>query len=146
MYRPGHEGVVLDHVGEDDQLGAADGVPVGRRLSGVEHRLRHGEHRVHVDACPGGGDVHRGTHPLGGRERPRDRGDESRVGVADALLDQGGEAPDEVDPDGGRGPVEGQRQRREVRGPRGGRELRDRCDRDALVDDGDAVLAFQLFG
>ena len=85
------------------------------------------EHGVHVDAGAGGGDVDRGADALGGRERLGDRGDEPAVAVADALVHERREAADEVDAHLVRGAVERQRERGDVLGVGGGRELRDRA-------------------
>ena len=62
--------------------------------------------RVHVD--PGGrrADVHRGADPLRRREHLGQRLDQAAVALGPALLDQRGEAADEVDLDLGGDGVE----------------------------------------
>ena len=119
---------------------------VGGELGGAPDGVRHVEHGVHVDAGARGGDVDRRADALGRRERLGDRRDEPAVAVAGALVHERREAADEVDAHLVRGPVERERERRDVLGVGGGRELGDRGDRDALVDDRDAVLALDLLG
>ena len=50
VQRAGHEGVVLGHVAEDDELGAADAVVGRRQLAQREQHVGHAHHGVHVDA------------------------------------------------------------------------------------------------
>ena len=59
MKGPGHKGVVLGGVGEDDELGAADAVAVTGEIGSLLDDLAHLAHRVHVDAGFCGGDVDR---------------------------------------------------------------------------------------
>ncbi len=93
-----HKRGVLDHVGKADKLGSADGVLVGRELSGVDDGLRSHEYGSRdVDAGTETGDVDAGADAARGGERLRDGLDDAAVGVADALLDECGEAAQVID-------------------------------------------------
>lgn len=139
-----HERRVLDHVGEDDELGGTVAVDLGRAARALQNRLRREEHGIHVDASPRRGDVERRAHALRRGERFGDGVDELAVGRADALLHERGEASHEVDAEGLGRAVHGAGDGGEVGGGAGGGDLRDRRDRDALVGDGDAVLALEV--
>ena len=68
------------------------------------------------------------------------------VGLGRALVHERAESADEVDAHFLAGLVHGHGDGGEVGGVRGGADLGDGSDRDALVHDGDAELALQLLG
>ena len=61
-------------------------------LAGIDDGLGGHEHGVHVDAGTQAGDVDAGADAAGGSERLGDGLDDAAVGVADALLNERGEA------------------------------------------------------
>ena len=92
-----HKGVVLHGVAEHHQLGAAEAAPVGSFLRQLLDGAAHEGHRVHIDARLGGAHVDRGADDIRRGQRLGDGVDEDAVGRRHPLLDQGGEAADEVD-------------------------------------------------
>src|SRR5690606_1862573 len=108
------------------------------------HDPAHLGDRIHVDARAGRADVHRRADALGGRQGFRNRGDQRAVAGRRALVHERGEPPDEVHADLGRGAVEllGEADVAFRAGALG--DQRYRRDGDALVDDGNAVLALAL--
>ena len=139
-----HERRVLDHVGEDDELGSAHGVGVGGEAGGILDGVRDREDGVHVDAGAQARDVDARADAARLGERAGNARYEAAVAVADALVDERREAAEIVDAEGLGGAVERMGERRQVLvGARGG-DLRDGRDRDALVDDRDAVLALEV--
>ena len=117
---------------------------VHRSLGGVLHGLGHLEHGVHVDAGAQARHVDRRAHVLGGGKRLGDGVDKAHVGVADALLHQRAETAHEVDAHGLGRTVHGLGKRREIPSAGGRSKLGHGGDRDALVDDRDAVFALEL--
>ena len=87
-------------------------------------------------------DVDRGADHIGHGKRLGDRVDQAVRAAGHALLHQGGEAADEVDAEVVRRAVERLCQPDIVLGRRRAADLRDRRDRNALVDDRDAVELF----
>lgn len=141
-----HKRGVLDHIGEADELGGANGILVGRELGSVDDGLGGHEHGVHVDAGAQAGDVDAGADAARGGERLRNGLDNAAVGIADALLDERGEAAQVVDAEGLGRTVEGMRDGGEVLILAASGDLRHRGDGNALVDDGDTVLALEVLG
>ena len=141
-----HKRGVLDHVGKADKLGGANGILVGRKLGGIDDGLGGHEHGVHVDAGTQAGDVDAGADAAGGSERLGDGLDDTAVGVADALLDERGEAAQVGDAERLSRAVEGMRDGGEVLILAARGDLRHRGDGNALVDDGDTVLALEVLG
>ena len=153
MEGSGHKGVILYRVGEHHQLGTAKASLVLGALGQVPDGPAHHGDRVHVDARLGGAHVDAGAHDVCRSQGLRDGGDKPPVSQGHTLLNQGGEAADEVDAAGLCRPVQGQGEggivlRLRRRGHQG-----DRSDGNALVDDGDTEFFFdilpglhQLFG
>jgi hypothetical protein len=144
VQRAGHEGVVLGHVAEGDDLGAADRVVVGRAPRHVEQHPGHPGNGVHVDARSGGGHVDRRADAPCLGDGLGDGVDQGGVVAREALLDQGREAADEVDAYLGRRGVEGMGDRDEGRAVAGGDHVGDRRDRHPATDDRHAVLVLEL--
>ena len=67
------------------------------RCGGLPDDLPHETHGIHVDARARGGHVHRGTDAPCLREGRGEGGHELLVDARGALLDEGGEAADEID-------------------------------------------------
>lgn len=141
-----HKRGVLDHVGKADKLGSADGILVGREFSGIDDGLGGHKHGVHIDAGAQAGDVDAGADAARGGEGLRNGLDNAAIGVADALLDERGEAAWVVDTEGLGRAVEGVRDGGEVLILAASGNLRHRGDGNALVDDGDTVLALEVLG
>ena len=146
MDRAGHEGGVLHHVGKNDQLSGTVALNVGGAASGFEHGFGHEQDGVHVDARARRSDVYRGTDARRGGQRLGDGCDESAVGVAKALVDQRREATQKVDAQRLGRAVKCVGQRGQVLRRGTCRNLRDWRDGNALVGNGDAVLALQVLG
>ena len=105
-------------------------------LDGVRRELD----RVHIDAGAGTADVDGGTDDVGRAHRFRDAGDQDAIGRREAFVYQGGEAADEGNADGFGGFVQRLSHAHIAIRPGRGGDLRDRCDGNALVDDGHAVF------
>ena len=135
----GHEGVIADGVGEDHELGAADGATVLGKLGCLLDDSSHLRGRIHVDAGAGGGDVDRGTHQVRLCQGFRDGTDECLFGGGSALFNERRVATNEVDASGGCRTVQ---RAGDVHGVSvdAGHDERDRGHGDALVDDRDAEL------
>ena len=138
----GHKGVVLHGVGKDHQLGAAQAVPVRGFLRRLFDDFPHEGNGVHVDARPGGGNVHAGADQLRLREGPGDGLNEPPVPLGAALVDQGAVAADEVHAAGLGRPVQGQRQGQTVPVLAALRHQGHGGHGDALVYNGNAVFPF----
>lgn len=136
--RARHKGVVLDRVGEHDQLGAGDAVLVASEVGGAFEDAAHQADGVHIDACFRGGDVDGRAHFFGGRERFGDALDELALIGGHRLVDEGGVAAEEVDAYLFCRAVE--RAYDLYMSAACGRDEADRGDGHALVDDGDADL------
>ena len=136
--RARHEGVVLDGVGEHDQLCASDAVAVASEVGGAFEDAAHQADGVHIDAGFGGGDVDGRAHFFGGRERFGDALEELALIGGHRLVDEGGVAAEEVDSDLLCGAVE-RADDLHMTAACGGDEA-DGGDGHALVDDGDADL------
>ena len=100
--------------------------------------------RVHVDTGFGGAYVDRRADDVGFAQRLRQRADEHLLGRGHGLGDQRRVAADQVDADFLGCAIECVRELDEVLGglAGAGADQRDRGDGDALVDDRDAVVAF----
>ena len=146
MERTGHEGVVLHGVAEHDQLACADALAVGRGLGGGLDDAGHLQHGIHVDARARGAHVHRRAHVVGDGQGVGDGVHQLVVGLGRALVHERAESADEVDAHFLAGLVHGHGDGGEVGRVGGGADLGDGRDGDALVHDGDAVLALQLLG
>ena len=134
-----HERHVLRNIAEDDELGAADGVTVGRGRGHVEDALAHELHGVHVDAGLGRAHVDRGTDAVRGGKGLGKRVDEVAFSGRHALFNERTEAADEVDAHVLGAVVEHAARldhlvAREARADGG-----HRAHRNSLVDDGNAV-------
>ena len=105
-------------------------------LDGVRRKLD----RVHIDAGAGAADVDGGADNVGRAHRFRDTGDQDAIGRRKAFVYQSGEAPDEGDADGFGGFVQRLSHAHIAVRPGRGGDLRDRCDGNALVDDGHTVF------
>ncbi len=140
----GHEGVVFGHVGEDDNLGAAEAADMAAVGGGLDDLFGDKAHGIDVDAGAGGADVDGGADAAGLGEGLGEGFDEDAFAGGDAFLDEGGEAAEEVDVAGGCGVVE------DFAEADGGfdsvafEEDAGRGDGDAFVDDGDAVACGDL--
>ena len=138
MDGPGHEGVVARLVAEDHELGRPEAALVaglfGQFLDGpADHRQG-----VHVDALLAGGDIDRGADLLGLGQGLGDRGDVFPVGGGHAFFHLGGEAAEDIDADGGGGPVEALGQLDEAVPVETGADKGDGGHRYPLVDHRDA--------
>ena len=140
-----HERVVLDGVGEADELRAREAAALARQLGHLLDDLAGAPDGVHVDAGARRRDVQRRAQPLGRRERFRYRVNEDRFAAREAFVDERRVAADEVNADfpGGLVNRAGERQQL-LRGARPARDERGRRDRDALVGDSQAVLLADL--
>ena len=144
--RTGHEGVVLHGVAEHHQLAGTDALAVGCGLGRGFDDAGHLEHGVHVDARARGAHVHRRAHVVGDGQRVGNGLHQLVVGFRGALVHERAEAAHEVDAHLFSGLVHGHGDGGEVVRARGGADLGDGRDGDALVHDGDAVLALELLG
>ena len=59
MESTGHKGIIIGGIAEDDKLGAAERISVGRALGCFFNRASHEAHCIHVDASPGRSDIDR---------------------------------------------------------------------------------------
>jgi hypothetical protein len=139
-----HERIILGDVAEDDQLGAADAVVVCRELAQLEDDIGHAHHGIHVDACPRAGHIDRRADTLRATNRRRYRLDQGSVTTRETLLHHAAKAADEVDTDLVGGSIEGVSHLNVVGRLLAGHNPTERCDRDAPVDDRNAVLLFNL--
>ena len=146
VHGAGHEGGVLDHVGENHELRGTHGVLVGGEARCIEDRLRHHEHGIHVDASAQARHVHARAHAARVGKGLGNALDEPSVGVADALLHEGRESAKVIDAEGLGSAVERVRERGEVLFGAARGDLRHRGNRDALVHDGNAVFALEALG
>ncbi len=139
-----HEGVVFDGVAEDDQFGGGDAFAVGRLFGALADDLSHEGDRVHVDTGLGGSDVDAGADVVRDGQRFRDGADERFIARGKAFLHEGRVAAEIVGADFFGGAL--QRKRVFDRVSAACREDHgDRGDGDPLVDDGDSVLALDVF-
>ena len=140
----GHERVVVRHVAEGHELDAAVGVVVGGALGNVLDDVAEQFDRVHVDAGLGGADVHGRADDVGLGKGLRQGADEQLLGRGHGLGDECGVAADQVDADllGRLVKRVGDLDEVLARLAGAGTDQRDRGDGDALVDDRDAVVAF----
>ena len=140
----GHERVVVRHVAEGHELDAAVGVVVGGALGNVLDDVAEQFDRVHVDAGLGGTDVHGRADDVGLGKGLRQGADEQLLGRGHGLGDECGVAADQVDADflGCLVKRVGDLDEVLARLAGAGTDQRDRGDGDALVDDRDAVVAF----
>ena len=140
----GHERVVVRHVAEGHELDAAVGVVVGGALGNVLDDVAEQFDRVHVDAGLGGTDVHGRADDVGLGKGLRQGADEHLLGRGHGLGDECGVAADQVDADflGRLVKRVGNLDEVLARLAGAGTDQRDRGDGDALVDDRDAVVAF----
>ena len=139
-----HERVVVRHVAEGHELDAAVGVVVGGALGNVLDDVAEQFDRVHVDAGLGGTDVHGRADDVGLGKGLRQGADEQLLGRGHGLGDECGVAADQVDADflGCLVKRVGDLDEVLARLAGAGTDQRDRGDGDALVDDRDAVVAF----
>ena len=140
MERARHEGVVLHRVAEHHQLGAAETAPIGGAFGRLLDGAAHGGHRVHVDARTGGAYVHGRTDVIGDGQRFGDGGHQLPVGGRGPLLYQSGKAADKIDAGRLGRIVHGHGKGHIALTLGGAGDQRHGCDRNALVDDGDAEL------
>ena len=140
----GHERVVVRHVAERHELDAAVRVVVGGALGDVLDDVAEQFDRVHVDAGLGGADVHGRADDVGLGKGLRQGADEQLLGRGHGLGDECGVAADQVDADllGRLVKRVGDLDEVLARLAGAGTDQRDRGDGDALVDDRDAVVAF----
>ena len=140
----GHERVVVRHVAERHELDAAVRVVVGGALGDVLDDVAEQFDRVHVDAGLGGTDVHGRADDVGLGKGLRQGADEQLLGRGHGLGDECGVAADQVDADflGCLVKRVGDLDEVLARLAAAGADQRDRGDGDALVDDRDAVVAF----
>ena len=92
----GHERVVADRVGEDDELRTGDGGAVLGQFRRFLHNLAHLGHGVHVDAGARGCDVDGAADVVGLRQSFRDGVDQVLVGTRAALFYERRVATDKV--------------------------------------------------
>ena len=144
MERACHEGVVLGHVAERDDLGRADAVVGNGHLGDGQQNVGHAHHGVHVDARPGGRHVDRRAHAPGAADGFGDGLDERRVAARHALLDHAAEAADEIDADLFGGGVERVRHLHVGGGVVAAHHMSDGRQRHPAIDDRDAVLLLDL--
>ena len=141
---PGHKGVVLHRIAEHHQLGAAEAALGGGALRGGLDGPAHEGHRIHVDARLGGAHIDGGAHHIGDGQRLGYGGDELFVRVCHPLVDQGGQAADEVNPHRLGSPVHGGGKGHIVLGAGRPGHQGHGGDRDAFVDDRDAELRLDI--
>ena len=142
--RTRHERVVLDRVAEHDELRAAKSIAFLCQLGRLFDRLPHKAHSVHVDARLCRGDVDAGADQLRLGQRLRDGGDQPPVAGGHALLHERGKAADEIHAAGLCGAVHRLGKRNKILRLARACDQRDGRDGNALVDDGNAKLPFDL--
>ena len=149
----GHKGIVLYGVGKNHQLGAAQAVLVLGQFGSLFHDTAHLGHGIHVDARLGGAHVDAGADHIGGGHCLRNGADQLPVAFRAALLDKGGEAADKVDAAGFGSPIQGFGNLHIAFRLAGSGHQRNRRNRNALVDNGNAELGlnvladfYQVFG
>ena len=140
----GHKRVVVRHVAEGHELDAAVGVVVGGTLGNVLDDMAEQFDRVHVDAGLGGADVHGRADDVGLGESLRQGADEQLLGRGHGLGNECGVAADQVNADLLRRTVKRMRNFHEIvrRFARACADQGNRGDGDALIDDRNAVVAF----
>ena len=142
--RARHEGIVLRRVAEDNQLCRAEAVVVGGALGTFADDMPHLCHRVHIDACLGGADIDGGTDPFRLGKRLRNALNQRVIAGTEALMHQRGISAEEIHAHllcrfiEGVGNFDGV-----LIGTRR-RHHGCRCNRNTLVDDGNAVLGFDV--
>ena len=139
--RTRHKRVVLGRVAEHDELGVAHAHVVLGQLGGLAHDLAHQLDGVHVDTRLGRANIDAGANDIRFRQCAGNGLDQAAVTGRKALVYQRTKAADEVDPHGLGRAV--QRFGVQYRVSIGGRTQQHGNGRnaDALVDDGNAVLA-----
>ncbi len=104
---PGHKRDILGYIGKNTKLGTGKAVFFGGQFGRLLDGAAHHQHRVHIDACPGGCHIDRGANPLGGSQSVGDGFDKGAIAARDAFLNQGRKAANEVNIDFCRGRIEG---------------------------------------
>ena len=140
----GHEGDILGLVGEDHQLCAGEAVPLPGGFGGFPEDFPHAPHHLHVDAGPAVGHIEGGADPLGAHQHFREGFDEFPIRRRGPLLHLGGIAAHDVDAGGGGRHVQGLGQFHHSLPVMSGGHVGGGGDRQALVDDADAVLSPHL--
>ena len=141
----GHEGVILGNIAENHEFGAAETAVVGGECRRFLDDLTHRVDGVHVDACFGGTDVHRGANAFRFRQCLGDAFDEFFVGLGHAFVNEGRETSEEVYAHFFGGTVQrfGEDDIILTFRSRGGNG--NRSNGDALIDDGNAEITADLF-
>ena len=144
MEAAGHERIVVRSVAERHEFDAAIGVVVGGGVRDVLDDVAEQFDGIHVDTGFGGAHVDGRAYDVGFGQRLRQGADEHLLGRGHGLRHERGVAADQIDADLLGRPVERVRDLHEVVGALAGAgaDQRDRGDGDALVDDRDAVIAF----
>ena len=144
MEAAGHERVVVRGVAERHELHATVGIIVCGGVRDVLDDVAEQFDGVHVDAGFGGAHVHGGAHDVGFGKRLRQGTDKHLLGRGHGLGHERGVAANQVDADLLGSTVERVRDFDEVLGALAGAcaHQRDRSDGDTLIDDRDAVVAF----
>ena len=146
MEGAGHERVIIRCITENDELRAGAGVGVCGTLCRFTNHLAHETNGVHIDTGLRGAEVDAGADDLGFGERLWDRTHQHLIRRGHALLADGRETAEEIDPDRLRSLVKGMGDLHEIRRGLAGTAGRDgdRRDGDTLVDDRHTVLAADL--
>lgn len=97
MEGAGHEGVIAHGVGEDHELGAANGATVLGQLGCFLDDASHLRGGIHVDAGARGGNIHRGAHQVRFCQGLRNGADERLFGGGGALFNERRVTTNEVD-------------------------------------------------
>ena len=136
-----HKGVILGGIAENDQLGVAHTHVVLGQLGGLAHDFAHQLDGIHVDTRLGGADIDAGTYNIGLGQSAGDGLDQAAVTGRKAFVHQRAEAADEVDAHGLGRAVQGFGVHDRVRVGGGAQQHGNGRNADALVHDGNTVLA-----
>ena len=144
MERTRHKRVIINRVGEYDELGAAHRVVVLCQLGRLLDDAPHQADSIQIHARLGRRDVDRRADQIGLGQRLGNGVDEDLITLGKALLHKGGKTADKVYAGRACRAVKrlGKRHIAISVGHRA--DHRDRGDRNALVDDRDAQLALDL--
>ena len=144
MEAAGHERIVVRSVAERHEFDAAIGVVVGGGVRDVLDDVAEQFDGIHVDTGFGGAHVDGRAYDVGFGQRLRQGADEHLLGRGHGFGDERRVSADQVHADLLGRAVERVREFDEVLGglAGAGADERDRGDGDALVDDRDAVVAF----
>ena len=147
MESAGHKWIVVWGVAENDELSVTERIDVGGSLGYFANNRTHKRNSVHIQTGTGRTDVHGCAHEISARQSLWQRADKKLFGRGHALGYESRETAEEVDAYSFCSAVEGLANLYVIVGGLAcaGANQRNRGNRDALVDDGNAVIALNLF-